>query len=118
MTSWDFSQAPELREVLVDLLADALVAHVERLEAAEATTGATPTGNARTAEEASAGEDLGTAVGAAAAPRSGRAARSAAPPASSSGSPVAARLRAADEPEQAASGWTPKPARRSGEGVG
>ncbi len=57
MTAWDFSQAAELRESLIDLLADALVAYAERAEA-EAATGATPGGNARETEEARSGEGL------------------------------------------------------------
>ena len=46
--TWDLSAAPELRESLIDLLADALVAYAERPEAE--LTGVTPTGLNRRAE--------------------------------------------------------------------
>lgn len=53
--TWDLSNAPELREALVELLADALVGHVER---SEADTGVTRGGLNRTAESVHDGASL------------------------------------------------------------
>jgi len=76
VTPWDFSGAPELREALIDLLADALVAYVERQEA-EASTGVTPGGINQAAEKPRCDEHLanrhsaGVAVGAGSTPAPG-----------------------------------------------
>lgn len=58
--TWDLSSAPELREALIDLLADALVSLAER---AEAGTGVTRGGLNRRAENANDGDVLGTSTG-------------------------------------------------------
>lgn len=104
--TWDLTGAPELREALIDLLADALVAQVERLETAGISTGVTPGGNAREAEEARSGEGLRDAPQGQ--PRAARA--EGRRPARRPGGRENAALRGAGASERALAGGVRKPA--------